>query len=141
MREGGWNSSAHLTEFFLTVTILIIVVGLILPQILMNYLIIIVGQIKLTKELQRENLLEVKPLAPDKSSGLKSLGELSLAFTYFLIPLMIQVIAHYITWKNLTQEFVLGLVGLAPLTSFVFFYPLGIVHNIMKETKKNITQY
>ncbi len=135
-REGGWNSSSHMTEFLLTVFILVIVVGIILPQILMKYLIIIIAQIKLTKDLQKENLLEVKPLAPDKSGGLKSLGELSLSFTYFLIPFMIQVIAHYFTWRTFTFGFTLGLLGLAPLTTFVFFYPLGIVHNVMKETKR-----
>ncbi len=135
-REGGWNSPSH-PEVFIAVVLFFGLNAIILPEVLLKYIMIIICQIKMTKELEKDNLIEIKPIAPDKSGGLRSLGELSLAFTYFLVPIMIQLIAHYFTWRRLNLGFILGLAGVIPLTTFVFFYPLGVVHKVMAEAKRS----
>ena len=122
-REGGWNSSAHMLVFGIWLIVLVITIGTVLPQTIGKYLVVIAGQIKLTKKLEKNNHIKVQPIAPDKAGGLKSLGELSLSFTYFLVPFMFQIVMHSFTWKFTTLGLVIGMAALIPLTIFVFFFP------------------
>lgn len=138
-RTGGWNSSEHIIEFILTILFLI-VIFIILVEILIKFLVLIFAQIKLTTELNTNNLLDIKPLSLDKSGNLESLGELSLSFTYILIPFMFGVVTHYMVWEsagNITIGFIFSLVLLFIGTIFLFFFPLGTVHSIMKKSRKN----
>jgi hypothetical protein len=66
---------------------------------------------------------------------LRSLGELSLAFSYFLLPFTLVEVVHYFTWRVLTVGCILGLIAFVPLFVIVFFVPLGVVHKVMAESK------
>ena len=134
-RTTGWNSSYHSVEFIITLIWLVSVLGVITVQIFIKYLLLIISQIKITKFLVQEDLLEIKPLSPDKAGGLRSLGNLSLSYSYFLAPLLFVIVAHMLTWSQITIGIVLGVSGYIPLIVFVFFYPLGIVHNAMVTSK------
>ena len=106
-RTGGWNSPLHSLEFTVTVIWLITVLGVISVQVFIKYLLLIIIQIKITKYLVKENLLEIKPLSPDKAGGLRSLGNLSLSYSYFLAPLLLVIVAHMLTWPQITIGIVL----------------------------------
>jgi hypothetical protein len=134
-REGGWNSSEHLLEFSLTI-VFVLITFIVLIEILSHFILIIIAQIKLTTELTKNDLIEIEPLSLDKSGSLKSLGELSLSFTFILIPFIISAITHYLTWGVLTAGFISGLILLFSSTVFLFFFPLGTVHALMRNTKK-----
>jgi len=134
-RKGAWNSPDFLLEFILTL-ILVAIILFVLTQILIKLVLIILAQIKLTTELSHNNFLDIKPLSLDKSGSLSSLSELSLSFTYILIPFMFLAITHYLTWGTFTIGFAAGIILLSLSTIFLFFFPLGTVHTLMKKSKK-----
>lgn len=134
-REGAWNSPGNMAEFFLTLLFVAIVIIWLL-EILAKLILIVIAQIKLTNNLSSHNLLEIKPLSLDKAGSLSSLSELSLSFTYILVPFMFLAIAHYFTWGTFTIGFAAGLTLLSLSTIFLFLFPLGTVHTIMKTSKK-----
>ena len=115
LRFGGWNSLSNITQFSLTFLHLIVMLLFILPEILAKYLVLLFVVIKKTRDMALEELIIIRPLAPDRSGGLKSLGDLSLAFTYFLIPFTFILLAHYITWREFTLGMVLGLASFIPV--------------------------
>lgn len=137
-RIDGWNSSTHQIEFILTVIWVAIVVSFIFNEIIYQYLKLIFIQITITKDLASNNYLEIKPLSQDKAGGLKTLGNLTLGYSYFLTPMLLGLIAHMITWPKITVGFILAISGYIPLITFVFFFPLVSVHNAMSKTKAEI---
>lgn len=141
MREGGWNSFEHLPELIITFIHMVITICIIVPNILIKYLLIVWAEVKLTQQLAQEKAIIVRPLAPDKSGGLKSLGDLSLSFTYFLLPFVIVGLTHYFTWRQLTVGIALGTAVFIPLCIFVFFVPLIAVHKAMSEAKQEVMHY
>jgi hypothetical protein len=134
-RCDGWNSLSHPGQFVVTLIYLIVMLCVVMPEIFFKYLHIVVVEIKLTRRLAKEDLIVVRPLAPDKCGGLRSLGELSLAFSYFLLPFTLVEVVHYFTWRVLTVGCILGLIAFVPLFVIVFFVPLGVVHKVMAESK------
>lgn len=137
-RQDSWNSFPNSLEFYLTAIWIIIVISVVTNQVFFKYLSLIVAQIKFTKSLTLNNLIEIKPLHPDKSGGLKLLGNLALSYTYFLFPILLIIIAHMITWQYVTVGLALAVSSYVPLIIFVFFYPLGIVHDTMIKAKLEI---
>lgn len=134
-REGGWNSPEYLSEFILTILFLIVLFS-VLIEILVKLTLIILAQIKLTSELSQNNYLDIRPLSLDNSGNLSNLSELSITFTYILIPFMISALAHYLTWSYLTMGFVGEIILISVSTVFLFYFPLGTVHTVMKKSKK-----
>lgn len=137
-RQGGWNSLEYPVVFFFVAVHFLIVIGFVLPTIIIRYINLVRFQIQLTKSLVKFDLLSIKPLSPDGAGGLKSLGKLSLAYTYMLIPFILTLGVQYLSWEYLTPGFYMGLFGFLPLSIFVFFFPLSVVHHAMDETKRNI---
>lgn len=62
---------------------------------------------------------------------------MSIAFTYFLIPFTIVGLSHYFTWKTFTWGSIMGTTSFIPLFIIVFFVPLGVVHNVMADSKRD----
>lgn len=137
-REGGWDSLDYPLIFIIVALHLFVVIGFVLPTIIMRFISLVNYQIRLTKTLVRRDLLSIKPLSPDGAGGLRSLGKLSLSYTYMLIPFIISLGVQYISWDYLTLGFYMGLFGFLPLSVFVFFFPLSVVHRAMDDTKRNI---
>jgi len=137
-RQGGWNSLDYPVVFSFVAVHLFIIIGFVLPTIIIRFFNLVRFQIQLTKTLVKLNMLSIKPLSPDGAGGLKSLGKLSLSYTYMLIPFILTLGVQYLTWDYLTPGFYLGLLGFLPLSVFVFFFPLSVVHQAMDETKRNI---
>ena len=135
-RADGWNGLARPVQFWLTFLYLTILTCFIANQLLVKYLQILWAQIRVTQELARQEVIVVRPMAPDKAGGLGSLGELSLGFTYFLIPFAAAELIHYYTWQVVTVGSAMGLVGLIPLLLIVFFVPLRAAHRAMIDTKR-----
>ena len=138
-RQGAWNSFNHQISFYLTLLVVVFII-ISLIEIVTKLALIIWVQMKFTSELSKNNLIEIEPLSLDKSGSLKSLGDLSLSFTYMLIPFSISSLTHYLTWGQLTMGFVFGLVALAFSSVFMFFFPLGTVHSLMSNSKKIFLQ-
>lgn len=134
-RKGGWNSSEHLLEFSITI-IFLLIIFIALIEILSRFILIIIAQIKLTTEITKKDLIEIEPLSLDKSGSLKSLGELSLSFTFILLPFIISAITHNMTWGKLTPGYITSLTILSTSTVILFFFPLSTVHSLMKNTKR-----
>jgi len=137
-RQGGWDSLDYPVVFSFVAIHLLIVIGFVLPTIIIRFIDLVRFQIHLTRALVKRNMLSIKPLSPDGAGGLRSLGKLSLAYTYMLIPFLLTLGVQYLTWDYLTPGFYLGLFGFLPLSMFVFFFPLSVVHQAMDETKRNI---
>ena len=117
LRSGAWNSPENFIPYILTLLYLVPVIWVAL-EIFSKFLLIVITQIRLTRELDQKEILFIKPLSLDKSGSLKSLGDLSLSFTYILIPSMIILITHYMTWGNeiITFGFIFSLVSVFFLT-------------------------
>ncbi len=137
-RESGWDSLDYPFVFTLVSIHLFFVLGFILPAIIMRFVTLVYFQIRITKKLVERDLLRVKPLSPDGAGGLRSLGKLSLSYTYMLIPFILALGVQYVSWDYLTPGFYLGVFGFLPLSVFVFFFPLSVVHKAMDETKTSI---
>lgn len=138
-RTGGWNSSDFFLEFMLTLFFVLFVV-ICLIEIVIKLSLLVFIQMRITSELSNNNLIKIEPLSLDKNGSLKSLGDLSLSFTYILIPFILISLTHYMTWGELNIGFVLGLIALATAVVFLFFFPLGTVHNLMLHSKREFLQ-
>ena len=134
-RQDGWNSSAHLPEFIVCFIGLLLVIYIAI-ELTSKYLVIMIAQIRITGELAKRGKIEVRPLAPDRSGGLKTLGSLALGFVYYMVPFSLVIVAHYLTWGELTVGLLCGLLAYFPGVVFVFFFPLGAVHKVMREGKE-----
>jgi hypothetical protein len=134
-RVGAWNSPNNILEFSITI-IFVAVIIIVLMEVSQKCLQIIIAQIQLTTYLSRNNFLDIKPLSLDKSGSLLSLSELSLSFTFILVPYILSSIAHYMTWGNFSVGFAAGIIMLTFSTFFLFFFPLGTVHTLMKRSKR-----
>jgi len=40
-------------------------------------------------------------------------------------------------WEKINLGFILGLLAVTPLAAFIFFKPLGVVHRVMDDAKRN----
>lgn len=139
-RVDGWNGLAQPLEYWITFLYLVIMLCFVVNSILIKYIQILFAEIRVTRSLATDDVIVVRPLAPDKAGGLRSLGELSLAFTYFLLPFSVVGLTHYYTWRVLTIGSTINLIAFIPLFVIVFFVPLGVVHRVMADTKRNTLQ-
>lgn len=138
-RSDGWDALAHPVELALVVVHMILNVLIVGTPMLAKYMTMVWVQIKLMRRLtQKEGVIVVRPLAPDGAGGLRALGRLALAYTYFLFPLTLLGVATYITFGRLTPGTVLGMVFFFPFCGVVFFGPLGTVHRIMRKGKQDL---
>ncbi len=135
-RTDGWNAPSHPVQFTLTLLYLTILFFFVINDIFVKYLRILWAEIRTTRRLAKRGMITVRPLAPDKAGGLRNLGDLSLAFTYFLLPLAAAPLTHYYTWPETTAGNTLFIIAFIPLFVIVFFVPLGVVHRVMADTKR-----
>ena len=133
-RIGAWNCLAHPVELSINMILLVIVLW-ILVEIAAKYLVILWVEFKVSRQLAHDGAIIVRPMAPDNCGGLKGLGDLSLSFTYFLLPFALTAVASYFTHRHLQLGPTLSLPALIPVFVFVFFAPLSVVHKAMRDAK------
>ncbi|MBU7046363.1 MAG: hypothetical protein HXS54_07980 [Theionarchaea archaeon] len=92
------------------------------------------------RKLNKAFDFQVNPLHPDKSGGLKPLGDFCIAINYILFIFFIAIIAFYAfpQSEELSSVMYFGLPSYIFFATFLFVYPLWPVHDSMKEQKYEI---
>jgi hypothetical protein len=92
------------------------------------------------RKLHKTFDFQVNPLHPDKSGGLKPLGDFCIAINYILFIFFLAIIAFYAfpQSEELNSVFYFGLPSYIFFATFLFVYPLWPVHDSMKEQKYEI---
>jgi hypothetical protein len=92
------------------------------------------------RKLHKTFDFQVNPLHPDKSGGLKPLGNFCIAINYILFIFFIAIIAFYAfpQSEELSSVMYFGLPSYIFFATFLFVYPLWPVHDSMKEQKYEI---
>lgn len=95
----------------------------------------------------REFRVLIRPLHPDKSGGLAPLGDFALRLSYLLALIGVAFVVTPVT-RNLvvtgtlqfrwSTELQIGLVAYILAAPVVFFAPLAVAHNAMKEAKHRL---
>lgn len=91
--------------------------------------------------LNEQNIFDLKPLAPDRAGGLRSLGNLALSMTYITIPFLLHVMVYYCWLPEVDAPFVIGLCIITALAVFIFFLPLASTHQAMSEAKSEMLKH
>ena len=92
------------------------------------------------RKLHKTFDFQVNPLHPDRSGGLKPLGDFCIAINYILFIFFIAIIAFYTfpQREELYTGIYFGIPSYVFLATFLFVYPLWPVHDSMKEQKYDI---
>lgn len=107
---------------------------IVIPPLLWVTMMIAVSILGVVSQIKRKNRLRVRPTSPDKTGGLRPLGELSLVLFYIVIVQLIHVFptSVILNWPMLHQVIYIPFFIFA---AFVFFSPLIVVRNAMREAK------
>lgn len=133
-RTGGWNSSDHLVVFWLSIAYIVLFASISIA-VIGSCFNAMTKQIRITDKLASKNLFDMKSMSPDNSGGFRSLGDLSLAYVYFLSPWVVGIVAHYLTWREMTTGALVGFPVTISLSFFLFFLPIRNIHKAMTEAK------
>lgn len=91
--------------------------------------------------------VNIRPLNPDRAGGLAPLGSFALTLSYAISALGMLLVAtpitrHYIVEGSFqfkwSLDIILGMGIYATVAPFVFFAPLSVAHNAMKEAKDDL---
>ena len=91
--------------------------------------------------------MNIRPLHPDRAGGLSPLGNFTLTLSYAITVLGMILVITPITRNYLVEgsfqfwwntDIVVGLGIYAVIAPFVFFAPLSVAHNAMKEAKNEL---
>ena len=92
------------------------------------------------RKLHKTFDFQVNPLHPDKSGGLKPLGDFCIAINYILFIFFIAIIAYFAfpPREELDMGLYFGVPSYIFFATFLFVYPLWPVHDSMKKQKYEI---
>ncbi len=90
------------------------------------------------KSMYRKNALRVIPLSPDKSGGLRPIGEIALIFNMIIVLPMFYVAVNVLYWG--IAMVVLQLIIYCFFLCMTFFIPLSGSHDIMRRSKEQMLQ-
>ena len=134
-----WRYRDHtITYVAFEIYILLILIFLIAP-LLYRFIATILVLNRLPKYLYSKGALKIIPLSPDKSGGLRPIGEIALTFNMIIVLPMFWV-AFNILWWGTDPYMLLQLIFYALFLSLVFFIPLSGSHDIMRRSKEQMLE-
>lgn len=134
--NGNWNFSFSIYPLgFLSSQIKdFIFYVIILPPLFWGVTTVAISTIKICKKIDKDKKFDIRPLSPDRTGGLKQLGDLTLLLFYIVIIQFSHLFA-----TSLILGFPISHQIIYPVyfgfTAFLFFYPINSVRKAMKEAK------
>jgi hypothetical protein len=145
-RALGQSAAWTADTLSLILTLLWVAIGVYCVTLLLLYSIL--GIYRLNK-LFSSFAIGVRPLHPDQAGGLAPLGNFTLTLSYLIafigiLLVLTPITRNYVVMGTLqfrwTTEIIVALGVYIVVAPAVFFAPLSVAHNVMKEAKNRLLQ-
>lgn len=135
-----WYTVNNSTSFYYFRVPVVFLTVYMVAQILFGHIVFILTLRRLFKEFR----IKIHILHPDRAGGLGQLGKYSLFMSYFLanialVIVTLNIVGFYIYKDGVPLDkpsMIVMLIAYSVLSPLVFFLPLSIAHNVMKQAKE-----
>jgi hypothetical protein len=135
-----WNHINHPLGFLYGSAVVILIWGYLVPIGMWHFIATVICTRKIITELETNDALKLRALAPDGAAGLRPLGELTLSMIYTVVIPMI-IVVPYLLIGEFTIFILMFIAAYFVIIFIIFFLPLGTAHNVMRDAKKDELQY
>lgn len=134
-----WSDHRFMANYILRTIYEFCVFGFVLPYFGFKFIAILHTLRGICKDLNKEGILRIRPLNPDRAGGLGTLGYYSLRLVIVIVPFLLPIIL-YTVFLKMSLALGGGLLLYIPFLFFTFIYPLSGAHDAMSKFKKQELQ-